>query len=131
MTNQLVCVRASERVRESRRNLKANIASPDFANYLYVIDSDDERRLEGVVSLRDFAVADEDSLIGSLMRVDVDSIDALQPARAAAQQVTDRHLAALPVTGRDRRLLGAVTVDAAIAQIAPAAWRDQAPRVFS
>jgi CBS domain-containing protein len=131
MTNQLVCVRSSERVGQARRNLEASIASPDFASYLYVIDSDDERHLVGVVSLRDFAVAGENTLIGSLMRVDVNTIDALEPAQAAAQQVADRHLAALPVTAGDRRLLGAVTVDAAIAQIAPAAWRAQAPTVFS
>jgi CBS domain-containing protein len=131
MTNQLVCVRASERVGQARLNLKTRISSPDFANYLYVIDSDEERHLQGVVGLRDFAVADDQALVGSLMRVDVSSVDALETAREAAQQVADQHLAALPVTSHDRRLLGAVTVDAAIAQIAPATWRDQAPKVFS
>jgi Mg/Co/Ni transporter MgtE len=45
--------------------------------------------------------------------------------------VAEQHLAALPVTSRDGRLLGAITIDAAMAEIAPAAWRDQAPRVFS
>jgi CBS domain-containing protein len=131
MTNQLVCVRASERVGDARRELKDYISSPDFANYLYVIDSDEERRLQGVVSLRDFAVADASASIGSLMRRDVTSIDALEPAREAAREVADRELAALPVTSRDGRLLGAVTIDMALAQIAPSSWRDQAPRVFS
>ncbi|MBV9595295.1 MAG: magnesium transporter [Chloroflexi bacterium] len=131
MTNELVCVRAAQSVGDARRDLKDYIASPDFANYLYVIDSESERHLEGVVSLRDFSVAEDDTRIGSLMRTDVTSIDALEPARTAARHVADEQLAALPVTSRDGRLLGAVTVDMAMAQLAPAAWRDQAPRVFS
>ncbi len=131
MTNQLVCVHASDSVGASRRMLKDSIALPDFANYLYVIDSDAERHLQGVVSMRDFAVADDAALIESLMRAEVNTIDALTPARVAAREVADQQLAALPVSSRDGRLLGAVTVDAAIAQIAPLGWRSQAPKVFS
>jgi hypothetical protein len=37
----------------------------------------------------------------------------------------------VPVVGEDGRLLGAVTVDAAMAQLAPPSWVAQAPRVFS
>jgi Mg/Co/Ni transporter MgtE len=55
----------------------------------------------------------------------------VEPAAAAARRVAEQHLAALPVVSRDGRLLGAITVDAAMAHIAPAAWRDLAPRVFS
>ena len=131
MTNQLVCVPASLRVGEARRDLKQRIGAPDFAHYLYVIDAADTRHLEGVVSLRDFAVADDQQLIGALMNPHVTSIDALAPAAEAARRVAEQHLAALPVTSRDGRLLGAITVDAAMAQLAPAAWRDQAPRIFS
>ena len=54
-----------------------------------------------------------------------DTVHALELADAVAQRVTDSHLAALPVVGREGRLLGA------IAQIAPEAWSAQAPRVFS
>jgi CBS domain-containing protein len=131
MTNELVRVYASQSVGDARRDLKDYISSPDFANYLYVVDSEDECHLEGVVSLRDFAVAENATLIGSLMRADVRTVDALEPAEKAARQVAEQQLAALPVLSRDGRLLGAVTSDMALAQIAPASWRDQAPRVFS
>jgi CBS domain-containing protein len=131
MTNQLVCVYASERVGEARRRLKSSIGLPDFANYLYVIDSEEARHLQGVVSMRDFAVADDDTPIGSFMQARLSSIDALAPARVAARQVADQQLAALPVSSCDGRLLGAVTVDAAIAHIAPEGWRSQVPKVFS
>lgn len=131
MTNQLVCVPAHLRVGEARRNLKDRIGAPDFANYLYVVDTEEERHLQGVVSLREFAVADDEQLIGALMNPNVTSLDALYPARKAAQRVAEQHLSAVPVASHDGRLLGAITVDAAMAQIAPASWRDQAPKVFS
>jgi magnesium transporter len=131
MTNQLVCVSMSMRVGEARRDLKQRIGAPDFAYYLYVIDTEATRHLEGVVSLREFAVADDELVMGGLMNASVNTVDALEQAGDAARRVAEQHLAALPVTSRDGRLLGAITIDAAMAQIAPASWRDQAPRVFS
>ncbi len=131
MTNQLVCVPVNMRVGEARQDLKQRIVAPDFAHYLYVIDAERTRHLEGVVSLREFAVADDQQVIGGLMHANVSTVDALESAGEAARQVAEQHLAALPVTSRDGRLLGAITIDAAMAQIAPASWRDQAPRVFS
>ena len=65
------------------------------------------------------------------MNASVNTVDALEKAGNSARRVAEQHLAALPVTSRDGRLLGAITIDAAMAEIAPAAWRDQAPRVFS
>jgi Mg/Co/Ni transporter MgtE len=40
-------------------------------------------------------------------------------------------LAALPVVGKDGQLIGTVTIDAAVSQVAPRSWRAQAPKVFS
>jgi CBS domain-containing protein len=131
MTNRLVCVPRDMHVSDARRDLKSSIGAPDFAQYLYVVDDAESRHLEGVVSLRDFAVADGPTLIGALMNPNVSNVHALEPAGRAAQRVADQHLMALPVTSYDGRLLGAITIDAALAQIAPPSWRDQAPRIFS
>jgi len=35
------------------------------------------------------------------------------------------------VVGRDKKLLGIVTVDAAVMQVAPQSWTALAPKVFS
>ena len=131
MTNQLVCVPGVLRVGDARRDLKQRIETPDFAHYLYVVDDLQNAHLQGVVSLREFSVADEDQLVQSLMNPHVMGIDALEPATVAARRVAEQHLAALPVVSRDGRLLGAITIDAALAEIAPSSWRDQTPRIFS
>jgi CBS domain-containing protein len=131
MTNQVVLVPRGMRVGDARRELKAAICAPDFAQYLYVVDDLKDPHLEGVVTLREFAVADDQLRIGELMNPNLISIDVEERATRAARRVVEEHLAALPVTCRGDRLLGAITVDVAIAQIAPPAWRDQAPRIFS
>jgi CBS domain-containing protein len=131
MTNQLVCVPRHLLVGDARRDLKSSIGAPDFAQYLYVVDDPESRHLEGVVNLREFAVADEPVMVGALMNPHVTSIEVLEPAASAARRVAEQHLAALPVISRAGRLLGAITVDAAVAQLVPSAWRDRAPRIFS
>ena len=45
--------------------------------------------------------------------------------------MADQHLAALPVVDKDGRLLGAVTADAALLQLAPASMSGAEPRVFT
>jgi len=40
-------------------------------------------------------------------------------------------MAALPVIGDEGQIVGLVTVNAAVAKVAPSGWRTQAPRIFS
>lgn len=49
----------------------------------------------------------------------------------AAYRLLNSQLAALPVIGDKGQLLGTVTIDAAVSQVAPRSWRAQAPKVFS
>ena len=49
----------------------------------------------------------------------------------AGYRLLSSQLAALPVVGNEGQLLGFVTIDAAVSQVAPRSWRAQAPRVFS
>ena len=90
-----------------------------------------ERGLDPHVNhLERFIIAADDRRLEQVMRSNVVTIDPLEPAVAAAQRVADHGLAALPVVSRDQRVLGAVTLDAALTQLAPA-WRTEVPRVFT
>jgi magnesium transporter len=122
MTNDIPVLPAWMTMAEARGALRDQLRTPDFAYYVYAVDSYATCRLMGVLSLREILVyeADEDDedhskLIGELMRRDPVTLDALEPASIAAQRVVEQHLAALPVVARDGRLLGVVTVDAALA----------------
>ena len=85
----------------------------------------------GRLTLRDLLVADDDAPVREVMHASVVSLDPLMPALAAARAVAEQHLAALPVVSRDGRVLGAVTADSALVQIAPPSLSGDTPRVFS
>jgi magnesium transporter len=131
MTNEFPVIAAHLTIGQARAALRDELNSPDFAYYVYVVDNLDSRHLEGVLTLRDLIVASDATSVRELMRCQLMTIDALDSALAAARQVIDEHLEALPVIGRDGRLLGVVTVDAAVALVAPVTWRHNAPRLFS
>jgi magnesium transporter len=111
--------------------LQKRLQAPDFVYYIYVLDGMESHRLLGVITLRELLVSDTTTRVAEVMMPNLLTIDPLDSAADAARQVTDSHLVALPVVDVSGRFVGAVTVDAAIAQLAPPSWRDQAPRLFS
>jgi magnesium transporter len=131
MTNDVPILPAKLTVAEARSALLEQLKGPDFVYYIYIVDDLESRGLRGVITMRHLLIARDDQRVEELMRTDMETIHALEPAVTAAHRVVDNHLAALPVVGKDGRLLGGVTADSAIALIAPASWRQQAPRVFS
>jgi len=131
MTNQLPVLPATLTVAAARGVLQDQLAAPDFVYYIYVVDDLASGHLQGVVTLREFVLATDDQLISEIMRGQVSTLDPFTPAIDAARHVADQDLAAMPVVAPDGRLLGAVTIDVAMRQIAPAGWSEQVPRVFS
>ena len=83
------------------------------------------------MTLRDLLIAEEERRVEEIMNSYLVLLHPLESARTAAYRVINSHLVALPVVGEEGRLLGVVTVDAAVAQVAPQSWSGQVPRVFS
>jgi CBS domain-containing protein len=131
MTNDILTVPTRMTVWEARRKLRDQLQGPDFVYFLYIVEDEGTRRLRGVMTLRDLLIAEEGRRVEELMNSYLILLHPLDSARDAAYRVLTSHLAALPVVGEEGRILGAVTVDAAVAQVVPQSWRGQAPRVFS
>ncbi len=131
MTNEVVVVPAEMRVGEARQALADQLRAFDFVHYVYAVDDPEQRHLRGVLSLRDLLVGDERCAVAEVMNPRIETIGPLEPAHEAAQRLADAGLAALPVTAPDGRLLGAVTFDAALAQLAPPSLCDRGLRIFS
>jgi CBS domain-containing protein len=131
MTNDVIAVPEQLTVAEARQAMSDKLKEPDFVYYVYVVDGENACRLCGVLTLREFLLSEDSRRLEQIMNRQLQMIDPLESAVEAARRVADTGLAALPVVARDGRLLGAVTFDSAMAQIAPPAWRAQVPRVFS
>lgn len=71
------------------------------------------RRVVGIVSLRDLIGSDQKQLIGDLMN-EPQTVTATEDSEEAARRCTDLSLLALPVVDSESRIVGILTVDDAI-----------------
>lgn len=131
MTNDVVYVCGDLTVAEARDKLRVPLKNPDFVYLVYIVDNENSRGLRGAISIRDLITAADEKKLEEIMDPYLITLQPLEPSDEGAHRVLDSHLAALPVVGKDRRLLGVVTVDTAVAQVAPRSWSEQAPRIFS
>ena len=131
MTNDMVTLTLDQTVREALLRLRDNLKQTDFTHFLYIVASEASRLLRGTTTLQELIVADDKSRLNEIMNIYVMTLDPLESADAGAYRVLNSHLAAMPVIGREKQLLGVVTVDAAVIQVAPQSWTVQAPKIFS
>ncbi len=131
MTNDILTVPAALTVAEARLALQERLAEPDFILFIYVVEDEANRRLRGVLPLRLLINARDDVLVRDIMNSYLVTLHALDEARTGAFRVLNSQLVALPVVGREGRLLGVVTIDEAVALLGPGAWGGQEMRVFS
>jgi magnesium transporter len=131
MTNDMVVLPLDQTIREARLRLRERLRQTDFTHFLYVVESEASRLLRGTTTLQDLIVADDERTLHEIMNSYVTTLNPLEPADSGAYRVLNSHLAAMPVIGREKQLLGVVTVDAAVMQVAPQSWTTQAPKIFS
>jgi magnesium transporter len=109
MTPEFVSLAASMTVARALEFLRE--ASPDAETiyYLYVVDA--QRRLLGVLSLRQLIVAAPSTRIGDIMDPDVVRVPTGLDQEEVARIIADYDLSVLPVVDDQDRLVGIVTVD--------------------
>jgi magnesium transporter len=131
MTNEVVTALAGSMVADVNAYVRDQLCGPDFVYFIYIVDGPHSRRLCGVVTLRDLHVAADAAPIEQVMNPHVITAGPLESALEVAHRIADSGLNAMPVVTAKHELLGIVTIDAAMRQIIPEAWRDHLPRVFS
>ena len=131
MSNDVVTLTPKMKVGKARPLLRERLDGPDFVYFIYVVEEQPPYKLRGVLSLRQFLMAEDDQTIEELMNPYLITLSPFDSPDEAGYRLLSSQLAALPVVGAEGQLLGRVTIDAAIAQVAPRSWRAQAPRVFS
>jgi magnesium transporter len=89
--------------------------SGEGAETLYTLPvTDGERRLRGVVSLRQLVLAEPSIKVGDLMTTETHAVYATEDQEVAARLVQEADLLALPVLDSEDRLIGVLTVDDAM-----------------
>jgi CBS domain-containing protein len=131
MTNDVVTVSPKLKIGKVRTVLRKKLKEPDFVYFIYVVEDEPPHKLRGVLSLRQLLTVEEDQTVEENMNPYLLALSPFDSPIEAGYRLLNSQLAALPVVGREGQLLGTVTIDAAVSQVAPRGWRAQAPKVFS
>lgn len=108
MTDQFISLRKDQTVEEAQRKLRGLSQDLDDqdVSYLYVTDS--EKKLSGVVSLRDLVFRHPETMIGAIMNTEVRSVRVDADQEELAREFEHYHYLGLPVLEHDARLVGIV-----------------------
>lgn len=109
MTTEFVAIPKNSTVRSAMNILRNAAPNAETIYYVFVIDED--RKLSGIVTLRDLIIADEDTLIESIMNDRVVSVQVSEDQEEVARMIKDYDFLALPVVDFQDHLLGIITVD--------------------
>lgn len=109
MTTEFVAIPKNSTVR-SAMNILRN-AAPDAETIYYVFVIDEMKKLAGIVTLRDLIIAEEDTLIESIMNDRVVSVSVGEDQEEVARMIKDYDFLAMPVVDFQDHLLGIITVD--------------------
>jgi magnesium transporter len=108
MDFEMVSVREDVTLEVVMRYLRRFDELPDHTDQLFVIDRDE--RLLGVLPLHRVLINDPESSVGDLMLTDMLCLHPGDKAADAAKAFERYDLVSAPVTNRDRRLIGRLTV---------------------
>ncbi|MCG7334271.1 magnesium transporter [Sporosarcina sp. ACRSM] len=109
MTTEYVTVPQNSTVRSGMTILRNEAPGAETIYYVFVVD--DDNRLTGVVSLRDLIIADEDTLISSIMNERVVRVLVSEDQEEVARMIKDYNFLAVPVVDFQQHILGIITVD--------------------
>lgn len=109
MTIEFVRLRANMTVSHALSEIKKVGMDKETIYTCYVIDA--QRKLVGVVPLRTLICAEDEATVGELMQDDVLSVNTLDDQEEVANIFKKFNWMALPVTDKEGRMVGIITVD--------------------
>ena len=109
MTSEYVDLKKYMSVRESFARIR-RIGEDKETIYICFVTSAD-RKLEGIVTVKDLLLADDDTIVEDLMDTNVIFATTTEDQQSVSEKFSDYDLIALPVVDTEGRLVGIVTVD--------------------
>lgn len=122
MSPEVVALLKDLTVEQAIATLRKRANEAEMIYYAYVVDRD--RRLLGVLSMRDLIMRDAHTLIEDVMHPTVVSVRADTDVEEVSRLFDRYNFLALPVIDHEKRLLGIVTVDDVIDVIREEATED-------
>ena len=109
MTAEFVDLKKYMSVKESIARIRRIGEDRETIYVCFVIAAD--RRLEGIVTVKDLLLSGDDTIIEDLMETNVVFASTTEDQESVSEKFSDYDLMALPVVDNEGRLVGIVTVD--------------------
>lgn len=112
MTIEFIDLKSDMSVGEAIKKIRTQGVNKETIYTCYVLD--DTRKLIGIVDIKDLLLADFDLAVGELMQSSVITAHTLENREEVAKRISKYELLALPVTDKEGRLVGIITIDDAL-----------------
>jgi magnesium transporter len=109
MTTEYAMLPKDLTVEEALQQLR--LQAPDKETIYYIYLTDHERRLIGILSLRDLIISRRRKILESIMETQVISVPHDMEVEEVAGIISKYDLLAVPVVDTDNKLLGIITID--------------------
>ena len=109
-------------VKNAMQKLREQVENVDQVYTIYVVDS--AKKFKGILSLKRFLYAKDDTLIKDLFKKDSISVLDTEPAESVALKMEKYDLVVIPVVDNNNKLLGRITIDDALDVIKEEAEKD-------
>ena len=109
MTAEFIDLKKYMSVKESLARIRRIGEDKETIYVCFVISA--SRQLEGIVTVKDLLLADDDTVIEDLMDRNVVFASTTEDQESVSEKFSDYDLMALPVVDKEGRLVGIVTVD--------------------
>ncbi len=122
MAKELVAVSPAWTISEATEEVRRNRETVEELYVIFVVD--DDRRLEGFVSIKRMLLSPSDALIGDVMERNVHTVTTSTDQEEAVRIMERYDLISLAVVDEQHRLVGRVTIDDAVDVIREEAEED-------
>ncbi|MFZ4608948.1 MAG: magnesium transporter [Gemmataceae bacterium] len=122
MTTDYAWLPANITVEDALERLR--LQAPDRETIYYVYLVDENRRLQGVVSLRTLILSPRKDILADIMETQIVTVKVTDSKDRVAQSMARYDLLAIPVVDKDAKLVGIVTHDDAMDAVVSAATED-------
>lgn len=109
MTTEYAWLPSNVKIDEAMERLRLQAPDAETIYVVYVVD--EQRRLQGVVSLRDLILAPRQATIASVMSQEIVRFKVTDDPETVAQELNRYDLLAVPIVDNDNRLVGIITHD--------------------
>ena len=131
MINDIVLLASDLTCEDAKQTLQEHLDDVRFTSVIFVVDDAESKRLKGTINLKDLLSADDSKTLENVMDPYVQTLGPFDNANDAAYRMVSGQLPAMAVIDKNGSVIGAMTVEAAIARLLPATSGIQRLKVFS